>query len=189
MTAPPPTPTCLRQLKVRNFRALHEVEFKDLTPLTVLLYDPLPPPFIGIEEPENFLHPRLLPELAEECRAASERTQLLVTTHSPFRPGCAADRNRVQGHGNWLTVSLSKSWRRGISAIGRRYEARIPACREQLQDAKDFVTQMRSSADPARHSSASLRNTATSRPACENWKQHEPSVPISIRAAVVRPVS
>ena len=50
----------------------------------VLLYDPGPPPFIGIEEPENFLYPRLLPELAEECRAASERTQLLVTTHSPF---------------------------------------------------------------------------------------------------------
>jgi predicted ATPase len=50
----------------------------------VLLYDPAPPPFIGIEEPENFLHPRLLPELAEECRAASGSTQLLVTTHSPF---------------------------------------------------------------------------------------------------------
>jgi predicted ATPase len=50
----------------------------------VVLYDPDPPQFIGIEEPENFLHPRLLPELAEECRAASERTQLLVTTHSPF---------------------------------------------------------------------------------------------------------
>lgn len=50
----------------------------------VLLYDPTPPPFIGIEEPENFLHPRLLPELAEECRQVGERTQLLVTTHSPF---------------------------------------------------------------------------------------------------------
>jgi predicted ATPase len=50
----------------------------------VLLHDPAPPPFIGIEEPENFLHPRLLWELAEECRAAGERTQLLVTTHSPF---------------------------------------------------------------------------------------------------------
>jgi len=50
----------------------------------VLLYDPQPPPFIGIEEPENFLHPRLLPELAEECRAASTHTQLLVTSHSPF---------------------------------------------------------------------------------------------------------
>jgi len=50
----------------------------------VLLHDRNPSPFIGIEEPENFLHPRLLPELAEECRAASARTQLLVTTHSPF---------------------------------------------------------------------------------------------------------
>lgn len=50
----------------------------------VLLNDPMPPPFIGIEEPENFLHPRLLPELAEECRSAAAHTQLLVTTHSPF---------------------------------------------------------------------------------------------------------
>jgi predicted ATPase len=50
----------------------------------VMLYDPAPPPFIGIEEPENFLHPRLLMELAEECRGAAARTQLLATTHSPF---------------------------------------------------------------------------------------------------------
>lgn len=50
----------------------------------VLLNDPSPPPFIGIEEPENFLHPRLLTELAEECRSAAERGQLLLTTHSPF---------------------------------------------------------------------------------------------------------
>jgi len=50
----------------------------------LLLYDPTPPPFIGIEEPENYLHPRLLPELAEECRVAVASTQLLVTTHSPF---------------------------------------------------------------------------------------------------------
>lgn len=48
------------------------------------LYDPNPPPLIGIEEPENFLHPRLLNELAEECSLSSSRTQLLVTTHSPF---------------------------------------------------------------------------------------------------------
>ncbi|MDE0063126.1 MAG: AAA family ATPase [Gammaproteobacteria bacterium] len=50
----------------------------------VLLYDPHAPPFIGIEEPENFLHPRLLFGLAEECRAACQRTQLFITTHSPF---------------------------------------------------------------------------------------------------------
>jgi predicted ATPase len=56
---------------------------KLLAYLTVL-HDPAPPQFVGLEEPENFLHPRLLPELAEECRAATERSQLLVTTHSPF---------------------------------------------------------------------------------------------------------
>ncbi len=49
-----------------------------------MLYDPEPPRLIGIEEPENHLHPLLLPSLTEECREASARTQLMVTTHSPF---------------------------------------------------------------------------------------------------------
>lgn len=49
-----------------------------------VLYDPAPPPLVGIEEPENHLHPRLLPELAEECRTASTASQLMVTTQSPF---------------------------------------------------------------------------------------------------------
>lgn len=56
---------------------------KMLAYLTVL-YDPDPPSLIGIEEPENQLYPRLLPALAEECRLAATRSQLLVTTHSPF---------------------------------------------------------------------------------------------------------
>ena len=56
---------------------------KMLAYLTVL-YDPDPPQLVGIEEPENQLHPRLLPELAEECRKAADRSQLMVTTHSPF---------------------------------------------------------------------------------------------------------
>lgn len=56
---------------------------KMLAYLTVL-YDPEPPQLVGIEEPENHLHPRLLHELAEECRGASSKTQLMVTTHSPF---------------------------------------------------------------------------------------------------------
>lgn len=50
----------------------------------VALYDPAPPALLGLEEPENHLHPRLLYELAEECREASARSQLIVTTHSPF---------------------------------------------------------------------------------------------------------
>lgn len=56
---------------------------KMLSYLTVL-YDPDPPSLIGIEEPENQLHPKLLIELAEECRNASTRSQLFVSTHSPF---------------------------------------------------------------------------------------------------------
>jgi len=50
----------------------------------LVLQGPNPSPLIGIEEPENHLHPSLLLELAEECRVASARSQLLVTTHSPF---------------------------------------------------------------------------------------------------------
>jgi len=56
---------------------------KMLAYLTVL-NDPQPPPLVGIEEPENHLHPRLLPGLAEECRQASGRSQMFMTTHSPF---------------------------------------------------------------------------------------------------------
>jgi len=50
----------------------------------IVLFDPNPPQLVGIEEPENHLHPRLLPQLGEECRSASANTQLMVTTHSPF---------------------------------------------------------------------------------------------------------
>jgi len=49
-----------------------------------LLYDPNPHPLLCVEEPENQLYPRLLPELAEEFRAYSERGgQVFVSTHSP----------------------------------------------------------------------------------------------------------
>lgn len=50
----------------------------------VVLYDPDPLPLLGIEEPENFLHPRLLFGLAEECRNVSADSQVFVSTHSPF---------------------------------------------------------------------------------------------------------
>lgn len=49
-----------------------------------ILHDPEPPRLIGIEEPENYLHPRLQSDLAGEFREASADSQLLVTTHSSF---------------------------------------------------------------------------------------------------------
>lgn len=50
----------------------------------VLLHDPRPHPFLCVEEPENQLYPRLLPELAEEFRTYSRKGgQVMVSTHSP----------------------------------------------------------------------------------------------------------
>jgi predicted ATPase len=50
--------------------------------LLAILCDPEPPPLICIEEPELGLHPDILPKVADLLRTASERTQLIVTTHS-----------------------------------------------------------------------------------------------------------
>ncbi len=49
--------------------------------LAVLLH-PKPPPLICIEQPELGLHPDLLPTLTDLMRDASQRSQLVVTTHS-----------------------------------------------------------------------------------------------------------
>ena len=49
--------------------------------LSILLH-PAPPPLVAIEEPELGLHPDLLPTLADLLVDASQRTQLVVTTHS-----------------------------------------------------------------------------------------------------------
>lgn len=54
-----------------------------LAALLTLLYEPGAAGLLGIEEPENELHPQLLPRLAEELGKASETRQLLVATHSP----------------------------------------------------------------------------------------------------------
>ena len=48
-----------------------------------LLYAPDPPQLLGIEEPENYLHPRLLNGLVEEYSEALGLSQLMITTHSP----------------------------------------------------------------------------------------------------------
>jgi len=50
--------------------------------LIAVLCHPSPPPLVCIEEPELGLHPDILPTIARLLKAASERTQLVVTTHS-----------------------------------------------------------------------------------------------------------
>lgn len=56
--------------------------------LATALLNPFPPPLIAIDEPELGLHPGLLPIVAEMIKAAAERTQVLVTTHSPDLLNC-----------------------------------------------------------------------------------------------------
>ena len=54
----------------------------------ILLEDPSPRPFIGIEEPENGLYIRLVERLASQflsrANAEPQATQILLTTHSPY---------------------------------------------------------------------------------------------------------
>ncbi len=72
--------------------------------LLAILCDPEPPPLIGIEEPELGLHPDILPKVADLLIAASERTQLIVTTHSEIlvdafteRPGAVVVCEKHEG--------------------------------------------------------------------------------------------
>lgn len=99
--------------------------------LTVLLH-PDPPPLVCIEEPELGLHPDLLPRLADLLRTASDRMQLVVTTHSDVLVDALTDTpevvivcekqegtttlNRLDGTELrvWLEkYSLAQLWRRG----------------------------------------------------------------------------
>ncbi len=50
--------------------------------LLAILMNPNPPPLICIEEPELGMHPDVLPGLARLLVQASNKTQLIVTTHS-----------------------------------------------------------------------------------------------------------
>jgi predicted ATPase len=50
--------------------------------LLAILLHPDPPPLVCLEEPELGLHPDMMPTLADLLLEASERMQLIVTTHS-----------------------------------------------------------------------------------------------------------
>jgi predicted ATPase len=51
--------------------------------LLTALAHPDPPPLVAIEEPEIGLHPSMLSIVAEFAASAAERTQVVITSHSP----------------------------------------------------------------------------------------------------------
>lgn len=100
--------------------------------LLSILCHPSPPPLIWLEEPELGLHPDILPVIAQLMLEASERTQLLVTTHSDIlvdaltehpesvvvcdRPASGTSLRRLEASElkNWLErYSLGQLWLKG----------------------------------------------------------------------------
>lgn len=63
------------------FQRLSDGTLRYLSLLAILCH-PSPPPLLCIEEPELGLHPDVLPTIARLLVDASQRTQLIVTTHS-----------------------------------------------------------------------------------------------------------
>ena len=103
--------------------------------LLAILYHPTPPPLICLEEPEIGLHPDLISGLAKMLKEASQRTQLIVTTHSDLLvskfsdtpeavvvcertpDGTSLERLDAKKLGFWLEeYSLGEVWLKG--AIG-----------------------------------------------------------------------
>jgi predicted ATPase len=60
--------------------------------LLAVLFHPKPAPLVCIEEPELGLHPDALRLVAEVLVEASERTQLIITTHSEALVDALTDR-------------------------------------------------------------------------------------------------
>lgn len=86
--------------------------------LLAILLHPDPPPLVAIEEPELGLHPDVIPHIAELLVRASERTQLVVTTHS---------RMLVEALGDDPSAILVCEKHEGESRITRLDSARLAA--------------------------------------------------------------
>lgn len=86
----PPAADQRIQLRIRWKSLKREQSAADLSDgtwrflfLLAVLANPAPPPLIAIDEPETGLHPSMLPIVAEYAQDASNRCQVILTTHSP----------------------------------------------------------------------------------------------------------
>ena len=87
--------------------------------LLAILLHPDPPPIVAIEEPELGLHQDVLPHVAELLVGASQRTQLVVTTHSRMLVDALSDypssvlvceKERGESHIERLDQATLKVW-------------------------------------------------------------------------------
>lgn len=116
-------------VRVREKGAYRAMELSDLSDgmvrflcLAAAMLNPLPPILIVLDEPEVGLHPRLLPIVADMIKLASERTQVLVTTHSPDLLNCfdlddIAVMTRQESRAVWNRPASRDSLRKMLDAV------------------------------------------------------------------------
>lgn len=134
----PPAADQRIQLRVR-WKSLHrEQSAADLSDgtlrflfLLTVLASPDAAPLIAIDEPETGLHPSMLPIVAEYAIDAAQRSQVILTTHSPqfldaFRDEIPATTIARQEDGQTVLTmpegDLLKRWLKGYS-LGRLFKS------------------------------------------------------------------
>ncbi len=82
-------------------------------------------PLIGIEEPELTVHPGALAVLADLLNEATQRSQIIVTTHSPDLIDCMTDYKHIEG---LRIVELVN----GATTVGQVSDTQIEAVKQNL---------------------------------------------------------
>lgn len=96
--------------------------------ILLALYQQPAPTLLVIEEPEQTVHPGVLPALAEACKEAALRTQIIITTHSPhlvdqFSP----EQVRIA----WMNG--------GVTRISRIRDAQMEAVKRRLMSLQEYM--------------------------------------------------
>jgi len=102
--------------------ALSDGTLHILTILTALFTSD-PAPIMCFEEPENFVHPRVLDVLAEAFKEASSFSQILISTHSPyllnlFEPEDVVVVEKIDGSTSAKPASRRKGLSAALEALG-----------------------------------------------------------------------
>ncbi len=104
----PPAADQRIQLRVRWKTLRHEQSAANLSDgmlrflfLLTVLANPDPPSVIAIDEPETWLHPAMLPIIAEYAVDATLRAQVILTTHSPQLLDAFTDKNPTTTVTKW----------------------------------------------------------------------------------------
>jgi predicted ATPase len=85
---------------------------------------PEPPPLACFEEPENCIHPRLLELVVDIFKSASKKTQILMTTHSPYlldflrSPENLVIVEKVEGKTHCKTVQDQEGVKEALKTLG-----------------------------------------------------------------------